>query len=136
MPIRPENRDRYPANWKELRLQILKRARGCCEWCAVVNGSRVERDGNGAWRTGPGDDWSIPGRLPERWRLDMPREYQPTEPRRLVRIVLTIAHLDHVPEHCEPENLRALCQLCHNRYDAPHRARGRKARGGGLPGAP
>ena len=39
----------------------------------------------------------------------------------LARIVLTIAHLDHTPEHCNPDNLRALCQRCHNRYDAEHR---------------
>ncbi|MDU6555123.1 MAG: hypothetical protein E6507_09740 [Prevotella bivia] len=39
----------------------------------------------------------------------------------MARIVLTIAHLDHTPEHCSPENLRALCQRCHNRYDAEHR---------------
>ena len=34
---------------------------------------------------------------------------------------VTIAHLDHIPEHCNPDNLRALCQRCHNRYDAEHR---------------
>ena len=26
------------------------------------------------------------------------------------------------PKNCDPENLRALCQKCHNRYDAKHRA--------------
>jgi hypothetical protein len=36
-------------------------------------------------------------------------------------VVLTVAHLDHQPEHCEDKNLRALCQRCHNRYDQPHR---------------
>ena len=36
-------------------------------------------------------------------------------------VVLTIAHLDHIQEHCDPDNLRALCQRCHNRYDAEHR---------------
>jgi len=44
------------------------------------------------------------------------------------RVVLTVAHLDHAPENCERANLRALCQLCHNRYDAKHRAAGRRAR--------
>jgi predicted ATP-dependent serine protease len=33
-------------------------------------------------------------------------------------IILTIAHLDHTPENCARENLRALCQKCHNGYDA------------------
>lgn len=46
------------------------------------------------------------------------------------RVVLTIAHLDHTPENCDPSNLRALCQKCHNSYDAPHRAETRKARRG------
>lgn len=37
-------------------------------------------------------------------------------------IVLTIAHLDHTPENCDPANLRAMCQRCHLAYDAePHR---------------
>lgn len=39
-----------------------------------------------------------------------------------VKIVLTVAHLDHTPENCADENLKALCQKCHNRYDAPMRA--------------
>lgn len=42
------------------------------------------------------------------------------------RIVLTIAHLDHTPEHNSPDNLRALCQRRHNRYDAKHRAETRR----------
>jgi 5-methylcytosine-specific restriction endonuclease McrA len=36
-------------------------------------------------------------------------------------VVLTVAHLDHQPENCVDDNLRALCQRCHNRYDAAHR---------------
>jgi len=42
------------------------------------------------------------------------------------RVVLTVAHLDHVPENCgEPgdrPNLRAMCQRCHLTYDAKHHA--------------
>lgn len=41
---------------------------------------------------------------------------------RIVRIVLTIAHLDHQPEHNDPANLRAWCQRCHVTYDAQHHA--------------
>lgn len=39
MPIRPENRARYPANWKEIRARIQERAGDCCEECGVPNGS-------------------------------------------------------------------------------------------------
>jgi len=38
------------------------------------------------------------------------------------RVVLTVAHLDHTPENCDPSNLAAWCQRCHNAYDKPHRA--------------
>jgi len=39
MPIRPENRDRYPADWKlRSRFVRLVRARNCCEWCGAENG--------------------------------------------------------------------------------------------------
>ena len=38
-------------------------------------------------------------------------------------VVLTIAHLDHTPENCQPDNLRAWCQLCHLTYDAPRKAK-------------
>jgi hypothetical protein len=37
-------------------------------------------------------------------------------------VVLTVAHLDHTPEHCDPSNLKAMCQRCHLRYDADHHA--------------
>jgi 5-methylcytosine-specific restriction endonuclease McrA len=43
-------------------------------------------------------------------------------------VVLTTAHLDHDPSNCDPANLRAWCQRCHNTYDAPMRAERRRAR--------
>lgn len=39
------------------------------------------------------------------------------------RVVLTVAHLDHQPEHCADENLKAWCQKCHLTYDAKHHAK-------------
>ena len=88
MPIKPENKQRYPKNWKDIRASILERAHNCCEFCGKENHSYFVNEKTG----------------------------------KTVKVVLTIAHLDHTPEHCEPENLRALCQACHNRYDAKHRA--------------
>ena len=43
------------------------------------------------------------------------------------RVVLTVAHLDHDPTHCAPENLRAWCQRCHLTYDAGHHAQTARA---------
>lgn len=36
-------------------------------------------------------------------------------------VVLTIAHMDHDETHADPDRCRALCQRCHNAWDAPHR---------------
>lgn len=32
-------------------------------------------------------------------------------------VVLTVAHLNHTPEDCREDNLRAMCQRCHLNYD-------------------
>jgi len=47
-------------------------------------------------------------------------------------VVLTVAHLNHRPEDCAEENLAALCQRCHNAYDAPMRRRGIVERSGQM----
>lgn len=39
------------------------------------------------------------------------------------KIVLTVAHLNHTPEDCRDENLKAMCQRCHLRYDHDHHQR-------------
>lgn len=31
MPIKPENKAKYPKNWKQIRNRILDRAHNCCE---------------------------------------------------------------------------------------------------------
>lgn len=36
-------------------------------------------------------------------------------------VVLTIAHMDHDETHADPERCRALCQRCHNKWDADFR---------------
>jgi len=115
MPIRPENRNRYPSNWKsEIRPAILKRANNRCEQCGVMNHENI-------LRTNKSDEWIYhDGNLMDvSWFKHKYRDW------RDVYVVLTIAHLDHTPENCEPENLRALCQKCHNKYDAKHRAENR-----------
>lgn len=37
------------------------------------------------------------------------------------KVVLTIAHMDWDESHADPERCRALCQRCHNQWDAPQR---------------
>lgn len=101
MPIRPENKHRYPSNWKQIRERILGRAGNKCEgiWgekCGVANHAIVRR-----YLT-----------------QDLSRFKD-------IKIVLTIAHMDHTPENNDDRNLRALCQRCHNQYDAKFRANNR-----------
>ena len=96
MPVKPENAGRYPKDWKSISLAIRERAGGQCE-CAGECGLH---------RTTPG-----PRRCCER----------NGEPAKWAKgkIVLTVAHLNHTPDDCRPENLKAMCQRCHLRYDLP-----------------
>ncbi len=120
MPIKPENKARYPANWKEIRAATLKRAADCCEQCKVPNHSRIARGDGADIDTYQMDDANVycvnTGAHLGRKRMS---DYTLL---RMVDIVLTIAHLDHTPENCDPANLRAWCQRCHLRYDAAHHA--------------
>jgi 5-methylcytosine-specific restriction endonuclease McrA len=119
MPIKPENKARYPANWKEIRERILRRALHCCEQCSVPNGDIIVR-GNGkdagTYMNNEGKVFDAEtGEYLGQWRMS---DYCCNG--NGVKIVLTIAHLDHVPEHCDEDNLKALCQRCHLAYDAEH----------------
>ena len=96
MPIRPENKGRYPQNWKEIRESILERAGHKCEGSPAYPDCRAVN------------------------YLDHPVTGS--------RVVLTIAHLDHTPEHCDPANLRAWCQRCHLAYDKGHHTQTRRRR--------
>jgi hypothetical protein len=101
MPIRPENRDRYPADWDAISLAIKERAGWRCE-CAGECGRGTHEGrcpnvhGEPAYGTGS-------------------------------RVVLTTAHLEHDPADCRPEVLRAMCQGCHLHYDREHHAQTRAA---------
>lgn len=37
------------------------------------------------------------------------------------KVILTIAHMDWDESHADPERCRALCQRCHNKWDAQQR---------------
>lgn len=99
MPIRPENRARYPKNWPEISARIRTiRSGGRCECEGECQ--RGHQGRCGAWHG-----------------LDHPETGS--------KVVLTVAHLDHTPENCDPLNLKAMCNACHLSYDAPHHAQTR-----------
>ena len=129
MPIRPENRDKYPKNWKAIRAEVLKRDGHCCKTCKVHNGSRGYRMSDGNWREVYSHDGTLidPDHETEEECAGIYRT--PRWQQQLFPIVLTVAHLDHDPKNNgEPgnrPNLAALCQQCHNRYDTEHRTQTR-----------
>nr|MBL8454895.1 hypothetical protein [Zoogloeaceae bacterium] len=118
MPIKPENRARYPKDWPQIREAILARAGDRCEQCQAPNHTRIARGAGqdaGTYMLESGDVYCADsGAHLGRCRH---ADYALL---RMTDVVLTIAHLDHVPEHCDPQNLRALCQRCHLRYDQAH----------------
>jgi hypothetical protein len=97
MPIRPENRSRYPADWKHISAYIrFVRADSRCE-CEGECGRGTHE-----------------GRCPNVHGL---RAYGTGS-----LVVLTVAHLDHTPENVADDNLKAMCQGCHLHYDKAHHA--------------
>lgn len=111
-PIRPENRDRYPTDWPAVSLAVKERAGWRCE-CEGECGRPADHLG-----PDPIEREDLPDTRCVNHQGD--RAYGTGS-----RVVLTTAHLDHVPEHCDPSNLRAMCQGCHLHYDREHHAQTR-----------
>ena len=127
MPIREENKARYPKDWKAISKRIRDMADNKCQKCGVPNGEIISRglspDGRLVWRNWQDSAYEN-GRC-----CETGEEVPHTQPDlvdydRTAKIVLTVAHLDHTPENCADDNLRAWCQRCHNIYDLPMRKAG------------
>lgn len=139
MPIRPELRKFYtgPA-WDQARASILQRARKQCEDCGKPQGKLVyvTRDGTGRWNseitlgyqnarllvTRVRKELAGKRRFEARWNAWYgPGKNTAPAPESgyiyCIRVVLSIAHLNHTPGDDRPENLKALCLGCHLRYD-------------------
>ncbi len=102
----PVDWTRYPRNWKKISRTIRRIAGNRCEWCDIANGA------------------PLPSGRPG-------------------RVILTVAHLGaarptgdgwtpgdkHDKHDVRRENLAALCQACHLRYDlAEHIQHARETR--------
>jgi 5-methylcytosine-specific restriction endonuclease McrA len=96
---------------------ILDRARHCCEKCGVSNYAIVTKeDRELIWEN---DSYSDAKKA-------LAHCHPSDQTSGFIIIVLTVAHKDHFPMNCDPANLLALCQKCHNRMDAKHRAKTRQ----------
>lgn len=109
----PIDYKKYPPNWKETRERILNRAENKCECCGIENKSVVHSFFENSQKV---------------WRFLELSEWYAKECPKSVTVVLTIAHLDHDESNHDvtDDRLKAMCQLCHLRYDAPEKSRRRK----------
>lgn len=136
MPIKPENKSRYPSNWKQISEAVRKDAGHRCQW----EGCKARQYSVGVWQK---NDAGLFVWAPIWGQDDNPRTYaqarqvaadeqfsrygdEDDEPKYIV-IVLTVAHLDHDPANCDPSNLRAWCQRHHLAYEHEHHQRNAQA---------
>jgi hypothetical protein len=109
----PMDRSLYPKDWDAIARSIKDAADWKCQQC-----DRPCRR--------PGETRE---QLEDRIRLSQTRwagdlyeledddEFGAIEVPKLGRFTLTVAHLNHQPADCRPENLMALCSVCHCRMD-------------------
>lgn len=141
MPVRPERMALYPGGsinspeWRAIRERIGQRSGWRCETCGaphmtiVARGSYGSRDAYMIVDTGEVFDAET-GLKMATMKLSAFGAY------RVLKIVLTVAHLNHDETCNEDGNLAHLCQRHHLRLDAKHHqrnaARARRNRGGQL----
>lgn len=120
----PIDYKKYPANWlSEIRPRIMERAKNRCEFCGLEHNKTAyatkfavrHRDGKYKLRV----VWF--SNEQDAIREQFGYNIYP------VKVVLTIAHLDHDENNPDPQDdrLKALCQICHLRYDAKEKYRRR-----------
>lgn len=114
---------RYPKNWREIRTGIVLRGNNRCEQCLAPNGEVIARHADGgSYMLEAGDVFDAETGAHK--GLARGSEY---DAKSHVKVILTVAHLDHDESNNAPDNLRSLCQLHHLRHDARDNARRRSA---------
>lgn len=145
VPIRPEFRKFYGAAWRhQIRPRILERAGNCCEQCGKPAHATVWVYSAGE----PGQYWHpVPLSLDvdkqcwtscvrgafgdrEAFMLDARQvsRAQRTRQLRKIKVVIAVAHLNHVAGDDRDENLRALCCWCHLHLDQGQHKEARQVR--------
>lgn len=97
---------KYPANWREISLRIRARAGNRCEQCDAPNGAWIRRRRNN----------------PAIWEAATEGESANDIWMNPIRVVLSVAHLNHDTTINTDDNLKALCQRCHLAHDASYHA--------------
>ena len=107
----PMDLSRYPKNWKSIAATVKDCADWTCEQC--------ERP---CRRPGEHIDQLIERLNGSKWSAELFQrvevgKFAYTVLPKFGRFMLTVAHLDHIPENCDRPNLKALCTVCHCRMD-------------------
>lgn len=103
MPIKDENKHKYPQNWKLISRCIRhERASGQCE-CEGECGLHSHPPRRCSERNGENATYAKG------------------------KIVLTVAHLCHDEGCANEKHLKAMCQRCHLRYDSKHHQKNARA---------
>jgi tRNA(Ile)-lysidine synthase TilS/MesJ len=120
---------KYPKNWKsEIRPAILERAKNCCEQCEVENKSIGYRNKFGHFIAYQEIEDALERHGYDYFEHELSHCYDARgNPTKAIKIVLTIAHLDHDITNNNYSNLKALCQRCHINLDKDqHRENAKK----------
>jgi hypothetical protein len=139
MPIRPDLRHFYGRHWRTVtRPRILERAGHKCEQCGKPDRAIVFTV-TGKVVLAPHDIWPYMFWVAEKggevWRDQFGKPFPDFKIKllpRKVRVVLTVAHLNHVAGDDRDKNLQALCQWHHLHLDASHHRESRQTRKDGA----
>lgn len=107
----PIDYKKYPVDWKQIRARILEREGNACKFCGVKNYAMGSRAPDGTFY----DESQVNG-----MNSDVGYHIFGDFGVKRIKIVLTVAHLDHDITNNSDENLAALCQRCHLRHDHEH----------------
>lgn len=131
----PIDYSKYPSNWlSEIRPRILQRANNKCE-CENCDFEHLEE----VWATkykGKTTGWFRDLQIARQQKVTIESKknketgkVEIVENPKKVKVILTIAHLDHdeTNQNVSDDRLMAMCQICHLRYDAKEKYRRRNA---------
>lgn len=121
----PIDYSKYPPNWlKEIRPRIMQRANNTCE-CEDCDFKHLEE----VWavkKNGKTQGWFRDFQEADNndKSFEIKKGKLVPNPKK-VKVILTIAHLDHDETNHEvtDDRLMAMCQLCHLRYDSKEKYR-------------
>ena len=103
---------RYPRDWKQITAGIRLRTNNACAQCRAPNGETIVRDDERKVYVLPHGE-TFDARTGAFVGYTRGSELDG----RSVRVVLTVAHLDHDETNNADDNLAALCQKCHLAHD-------------------